>query len=124
MDMKIIVCDDEQEFLSIIKEVLAKISDESDIKIETEYFTSFEKCREYAEKETFDVAIIDMYLDGRLGIELAEELRSLRGDSFKLIFISAKNSYAAETYELNACGYFLKPLDEKLLKEAVLKCLY
>lgn len=64
-----------------------------------------------------------MYLDDRLGIELAEELRSLRGESFKLIFISAKNNYAAETYELNACGYLLKPLNEELFGQLLIKYL-
>lgn len=66
--MKIIVCDDEKEYLESIKNIFKEIVAEKGIVCEVEYFTSFEKCREYAEKETFDVAIIDMYLDGRLGI--------------------------------------------------------
>ncbi len=121
--MKIIVCDDEKEYLESVKNILDNIAAEKEIVLQVEYFTEYETCREYAEKEKFDLAIIDMYLDDRLGIELAEELRRLQGNSFKLVFISAKNSYAAETYELNTSGYLLKPLDENLLKEAVLKCL-
>lgn len=121
--MKIIVCDDEKEYLESVKNILNNIAVEKGIVLQAEYFTEYETCRKYAEKEKFDVAVIDMYLDDRLGIELAEELRRLQGNSFKLIFISAKNSYAAETYELNASGYLLKPLDEKLLKKVLLTIL-
>lgn len=99
------------------------ISEKENISLDAVYFTDFNDCIAYASEEKIDIAVIDMYLGKKLGIELAEKLRSIRGNSFQLIFISDKNSYVAETYELDACGYFLKPLNEELFRQLLMKYL-
>lgn len=120
--MKIIICDDEKEYLLKIKALLEKIAQSNNYHIETECCLSPQECVDCLKKGRADLIIVDMYLKDCLGIDLARTLRGLQSD-FKLIFISEKNSYAEETYEVNADGYLLKPFDENLFGRTVVKSL-
>lgn len=116
--MKIIVCDDEKENLLQIGTMLNKITCISSRNVKIEYCLNSQECIECLRNEKACLIILDMQLQECLGIALARKLRELQKD-FKLIFISDINSYAAETYEVNADGYLLKPLDEGRFIEVV-----
>lgn len=64
-----------------------------------------------------DIVILDLVLDELNGIEAARKVRQLQGEKPKLIFISSINSYAAETYEVNAAAFLLKPIEKANLAE-------
>lgn len=120
--MKIIICDDEKEYLFKIKFLLEEIAQSNNYHIETVGCLSPQECVDCLKEGRADLIIIDMYLQDGPGIDLARTLRSLQSD-FKLIFVSDKNSYAAESYEVHADDYLLKPFDAKFFYKAVTKCL-
>ena len=67
-----------------------------------------------AEEHRFDLIFLDIIMKGMNGIDVAREIR--KDDTrTKLVFITTSNDFAAESYEVKAEGYLLKPYsDEKI----------
>ena len=62
----------------------------------------------------FDLIFLDIYMGGITGMDTAKELRQL-GASAPVIFLTTSPDFAVESYEVNAAGYLLKPIQlEKL----------
>jgi DNA-binding LytR/AlgR family response regulator len=55
-----------------------------------------------------DLCILDIVMPGMNGIQLAEELRS-HGWAGDIVFLSASNDFAHQSYNVNAFHYLLKP---------------
>jgi len=68
-----------------------------------------------------DVCFLDIILPGMNGIELAREIRKResveRAEASEIVFVSSSNEYAAESFEVNAFSYLLKPPDPKRVKD-------
>jgi two-component SAPR family response regulator len=73
---------------------------------------------EQAEKNSFDIALLDIEMPSMNGIELAERLSNIFPD-ISLAFITAYNHYATEAFEVNAIDYILKPIREERLFKAL-----
>ena len=56
----------------------------------------------------YDVIILDIFMGGITGVEVAKEIRRTDRD-VKLVFCSHSNEFATESYEVNARYYLLKP---------------
>ena len=56
----------------------------------------------------YDVIILDIFMGGLTGVEVAKEIRRTDMD-VKLVFCSHSNEFATESYEVNAQYYLLKP---------------
>lgn len=80
-------------------------------------FSSIEDVRYYLEKYPVDLIFLDFTLPGISGIDFLKSL----SQSCKLIFISSSNAFAAESYELNAIDYLLKPFNLKRFEIALNK---
>jgi two-component system, NarL family, invasion response regulator UvrY len=76
------------------------------------------------EKETFDVALVDINLPGRGGLELLQDLRQLR-PQMPAIVVSAfpERDYALRAFKIGAMGYVSKQSAETELLWAVRKVL-
>lgn len=60
--------------------------------------------------ETYDMILIDQYMDGLTGIETAREIRQT--DSLvALLFVTVSRGHAIESYEVRACGYLVRPFE-------------
>ncbi len=121
--MKIAVCDKDAEYLQKLKEILTKIFAENNLHIDVNCFTESKTFFAYLAEYKVDMVILDLVLDELSGIEAARKMRQLQGKKPKLIFISSINSYAAETYEVNAAAFLLKPAEKEQI-EKVFKRLY
>lgn len=56
----------------------------------------------------YDVVILDIFMGGITGVDVAKEIR--RTDpNVKLVFCSHSNEFAAESYQVNAQYYLVKP---------------
>jgi len=77
-----------------------------------------------AEKEAFDVALVDINLPGRNGLELLQDLRRLH-PKMPAIVLSAypERDYALRAFKLGASGYVSKQSAEAELLWAVRKAL-
>lgn len=56
----------------------------------------------------YDVVILDIFMGGLTGVDVAKQIR--RSDpNVKLVFCSRSNEFAAESYQVNAQYYLVKP---------------
>ena len=58
----------------------------------------------------FDVSFLDIYMEDTMGNEIAHKLRAM-GYQGEIVFLTASPDFAIESYDVDASGYLLKPLD-------------
>ena len=56
----------------------------------------------------YDVVILDIFMGGITGVDVAKKIR-LTDTDVKLVFCSRSNEFAAESYQVNAQYYLVKP---------------
>ena len=56
----------------------------------------------------YDVIILDIFMGGITGVDVAKKIR-LTDPNAKLVFCSRSNEFAAESYQVNAQYYLVKP---------------
>ncbi len=119
---KIAICEDEQkeqeEIISMIKEILQK----NQIDCHISCYQSGEELLLAIQNGTkFHLLLLDVLLEGVDGIALAKQLRSLKNTT-AIVFMSWNKEMALQGYEVEAVRYLAKPIQEKLLQEALLFC--
>lgn len=72
--------------------------------------------------EQFDLYILDVFMAGISGVETAHRLRDMHIRA-ALIFLTSSPDYAVESYDVEASGYLLKPLDEEKLDKLLTRLL-
>ncbi|RFS15105.1 LytTR family DNA-binding domain-containing protein [Emticicia sp. C21] len=80
-------------------------------------FSSVEEARVYLEKYPVDLLFSDFTLPEINGIEFFQSL----AQPCRVVFISSSNEFAAESYELNAIDYLLKPFSFQRFQLALKK---
>ena len=109
----IAICDDELQELertySVLTEYMQK-HPQYEITIHS-FSTPVELLSYVAEHGGFDILLLDIYMDGMLGTDVARELRQL-GDDGEFIFITTSRDHAMEAFEVEAAQYLVKPYNE------------
>lgn len=77
---------------------------------------SIKKGMDFLEKETIDILLLDLNLNGRDGFEI---LQSVTSKSFQTIVVSANTENALRAFELGVLDFVPKPFDEKRLSMAL-----
>lgn len=106
--MNIVVCDDEQLYVDKLNRILKEIFIAKNISVTIKSFTSGKDCTEYLLNHDTDIVFLDIFLADSMGTEIAMDLR-LAGKTFKLIFLTTSNEFAAESFQAKASYYLLKP---------------
>lgn len=115
--MRIAICDDLKADRATLRAALNDIpalpaGEETEVR---EYVSGEALLMEAEEGDTvFDLIFLDIYMDGMTGMDTAKELRRL-GVSAPLIFLTTSPDFALESYEVNAAGYLLKPIQQEKL---------
>lgn len=121
--IRCIAIDDEPKALEVIKNHTSRI----DFLILEASFVDPFKAIAYINQNSIDLVFLDINMPDISGIQLIKHLTT----NPMLIFTTAHNEYAVESYELKAVDYLLKPFDfsrfllaitkakEKLEKESV-----
>ncbi len=105
--VKIAICDDEQVQRMLMKSMVKKYLESTHIEAEIrEYETSEDFLNEGGD---VDVALLDIYMPGLTGIELAKQLRA-QGNDCGIIFITGGNEFASEAFEVESLSYLQKPV--------------
>ncbi len=77
-----------------------------------------------ADEEAFDLAFLDIYMEGMNGIETAERLRGICPGCL-FVFVTVSSAYALDGFRVRALHYLVKPFSsgdiEKVLKEAAMR---
>lgn len=106
--MRIAICDDDKQFVSVVKEHLNFYENEKHIKFDIKEFTSSEELLNYDEK--INIAILDVEMPNCNGIELGKRLQD-KNKHMVLMYITSYKKYLDEALNLNAARFFEKPLD-------------
>lgn len=119
---EIIICDDDDACLEqtcqLVNDWKAAIS--TPISVKT--MESGDKLLEYCAKNSPDVILLDIMMPLLNGMDAARELREHNLIS-KIIFLTTSPEFAIESYDVDASGYLLKPVDRKKLYKLLDKCL-
>lgn len=120
---QIAICDDEPQELMRAEMLLAEYASERlyDLKIST-FAAPLELLTVISEKGAFDVLLLDIYMAGMLGTEVAQKLRNL-GDNAEIIFLTTSRQHAIKAFEVDAAKYLVKPYSPQDLYAALDKVL-
>ena len=62
----------------------------------------------------FDIYVLDIFMPELSGIDTGRRLRAL-GDGGEIIYLTISNDFAADSYDVRAFFYMLKPVEERKL---------
>lgn len=107
--MRIAVCDDNELDRAIITSLLERYFEGKSIsyRIET-YASGVNLLHEVKDGRRYDVVFLDIYMDTKLGIDVARELRQIPYNG-AIVFLTATAEFAVDSYDVDAIGYLLKP---------------
>lgn len=109
MNLRCIAIDDEPFALEILADDLRKIPYLTLVKASTNPLEVFDMLK----KESIDLLLVDIQMPSLTGIQLIKSL----AESPMVIFTTAFEQYALQSYDLNVVDYLLKPIAfDRLLK--------
>ncbi len=109
--MRFLAVDDEIYILEEMVKILRRVQP----KTEVLSFTRPDEAIRAAERQTIDVAFLDIHLGKMSGLELAVRLKNIKPD-MHIIFVTGYQEYAVDAFRMHATGYLLKPVDENDVK--------
>ncbi len=118
--MKLAIVEDEIIQSQHIVHLIEKIGKEMKQPMSVTAYTSSEAFLFSYEDTDYDGILLDIKMDGMNGFELAKVIRS-KNDSVLLAFLTGETEYVYDGYEVNACGYLLKPVKEDRLKNLLFR---
>ena len=107
--MKIVICDDNLNIISEIKEMLNEYSAIKNVPLEISTFDNGKAVLD--SNDNYNIAILDVEMPDMNGIALGEELRK-RNKQIVLIYLTAHSQYLDSALNLNAARFFEKPIDK------------
>ena len=106
--MRIAICDDSSVDANMIRYALSDISSDLDMVC----FSSGRELLSAIESgDRFELAFLDIYMDGEDGISTARRLREL-SPATEIIFSTMSNEHAVEAFRVHAADYLVKPYTE------------
>ena len=117
-DAAVLVVDDNQMNLTVIKGLLAST------KMFISTATTGEECLEKLKESTFNVVLLDHFMQGMDGIETVAKIREKYKDIY-VYAITANTEAGGEEFYLSKGfdGYLTKPIDTLTLEKTIRKCL-
>ncbi len=114
--LKIAVCDDQPECLATIANSLqAYLQPRPSLFGRVSLFDNGQALLDAAAADDgFDIYLLDILMPEHDGIQVGQRLREL-GEDGEIIFLTCSNDYAADSYNVGAFFYLLKPIDEQKL---------
>lgn len=111
--MKIALIDDEPEELDSLFHIITKYVPYSDLHAKPiDTFLSGTDFFAFWKTGMYDLIFLDIYLKDCLGIDIARKVRESDKDVL-LVFCTASNEFASESYEVGAHNYLQKPFSEE-----------
>lgn len=110
--MKILICDDEQHYLDNLRKHVQEYMDQRGIEPAIDGYTDPSEVMNG--NGIYDVAFLDIQMEGIDGITLAKELKHRNG-KLALFFVTNYEEYQDDAMDLQAFRFFEKPFDIKRL---------
>lgn len=118
--IRIAVCDDVSAICSELENIILNFQKQTNEELIVEVFFSGEDLIRYIKNEnTFDLIFLDIELGKINGVEVGRYIRNVMQDYItKIIYISSKNSYDRQLFDVQPLHFLPKPLEiEKVIKD-------
>lgn len=114
--MKILICDDEPQFIKImIKYIRRYEQGVQDFFLIYTYQCADLMMELVRQISDIDIIFLDVILINEDGIETAKNIRKFN-QKVKIVFVSSHIEFATKGYDVDAIGYMLKPIEYKSFK--------
>ena len=118
--MKLLICDDSQITLDLVNLLVEVFEKKHNVEFEKDIRTSGDFI--LTEKNSYDIAIVDVEMPGISGIELSQKLKEIN-PRICIIILTAFENYLDYAMKIQVFRYLSKPLDKnrffRNLEEAV-----
>ncbi len=123
--LHIAVCDDDNTICVQIENTLLSLSKVLPEKIEVDVFDSGEALYQFLKSGTyFDLIFLDIGFKTLNGIEVGKKIREeMNNETTHIIYISGKDSYAMELFEIRPLNFLIKPIQPQKIEEVVRKAI-
>ena len=111
--LRIAICDDEEKQLGQAAALVdAYLRSRPGLDGQVEVFRSGGALLERTEElGGFDLYVLDILMPGLSGIETGRRLRAV-GEGGEIVYLTSSNDFAADSYDVRAFFYLLKPVEE------------
>lgn len=110
-NVKIALVDNEREQLDKLSEMIEReLAAIGYSDCETDTFDSGEAFLAGWHRGTYDIILLDIFMDRQSGVEVARRIRE-SDEEVRLVFCTTSNEFASESYEVNAQYYLQKPVE-------------
>lgn len=116
--MRIAICDDLKEDREYLSCALKEYFFENDMNMEVDIFRSGEEFLEKADSKNYDLMFLDIYMENITGVDVARKVRETNLKS-QIIFTTTSLEHGADSYEVDAFYYLVKPIAKQKLKEVL-----
>ncbi len=117
MPLLIAICDDLSEDRQALRTQLCAYLGQNGISAEITEFSSGEAFLS-CEIERFALVFLDIFMNGINGMETAKQLIA-RHSGTQIVFCSTSREFAAESYEVDALHYLVKPVETERLRRVL-----
>lgn len=112
--INIALCDDEECFVSELKNLLYRYAKETETKIRVTVFRDGMELTEHYDLN-FDLIFLDIQMEKMDGLETAGRVRQMDG-KVGIIFLTTHMKYGLQGYQYQAVDYIVKPIGYARLK--------
>ena len=117
--MKIVICDDEKNFIDKLSMKIEKVISDLDLNvIVLKYESGKELLDAYNDIPDIDIIFMDILLKNENGYEVASQIRRI-DHKVKIIFLTSIVKYALKGYEIGATRYLVKPVETNKLRSVL-----
>lgn len=110
---RVAICDDEKSSAAEAAGLLEKYKrSKPGLEFKLDIFNSSIELLGAMEKESYDIYLLDIYIDKMNGIEIADTIRK-RDYSGHIIFMTTSNAFYKEAFRIRAVHYLEKPILEE-----------
>lgn len=119
---EIIICDDDSACLEQTNQLVNDWIETASVPVTAKTIDNGDMLLNYCNKYNPDVILLDIMMPLLNGMDAAREIREHNLTS-KIIFLTSSPEFAIESYDVDASGYLLKPVDRDKLYKLLNKCL-
>lgn len=110
--LNIAICDDFIEITNQLEDFLVELSKKYSTEVDIDiYYSGEELLKALLNDVSYDVIFLDIELDLIDGIKVGKKIREeFENEYTKIVYISAKESYAMELFQIRPIDFLVKPL--------------
>lgn len=124
MVYRIAVCDSESVICKTIYDMIKAVPVPKNIRFEIDCFTSGEDLCEEMTSCAYDLIFLDIELPQMNGIAVGKYIREdLNNETVQIAYISSKQQYAMELFEIRPINFLLKPITSDKAQKIIYKFL-